>query len=218
MKKIVERKERNIQSISLLFFFVSFIGWLFETFVCLFQSGELCDRGFLSLPFCPVYGAPVCVIFLLFDAPSNGLFYRLLTKKKKKSTGHGGDFYKLISVVLYFLSATLIATGAELIVGLILEDAGVSLWSYNGVPLCYKGVICLPVSLFWGALISLFAQFVLPKIEKKIIAIPKGIKTVLCIVLWTAIGIDFILNWQFSLQNGTHFDVVNYFKEWRGNK
>ncbi len=218
MKNVEKHKERNIQSISLLFFAVSFIGWVFETFVCLFQSGELCDRGFLTLPFCPVYGAPVCVVYFLFGTPSNGLFYRLLTKKKEKSTGQGREFYKLLSVVFYFLSATLIATGAELIVGLILDNAGVSLWSYNGVALCYKGVICLPVSLLWGTLISLFAQFLLPKIEKVIIATPKNVKTILTIVLWLAIGVDFILNWQFSLKNGTHFDVVDYLREWRRNK
>ena len=50
-------------------------------------------------------------------------------KKKKKSTGQGGDFYKLISVVLYFLSATLIATGAELIV-----DGGNNIQLYPIIP------------------------------------------------------------------------------------
>lgn len=213
MKKKVKARKGNFQSYSLLFFFTSFVGWVFETCVCLFQSGTLCDRGFLLLPFCPVYGAPVCVIYLLFGRPTDGLFYRLLTQKKQKSTGQVWKKEKIISVFLYFVSAMLIATTAELIVGLILEDAGVSLWSYGGLPLCYKGVICLPVSLIWGVLISLFTQFVLPKIEKFFLSLPKVLTTVLSVVLWVAIGVDFVLNWKYSIENGAHFDFVDYFNQ-----
>ena len=212
MKKEVKDGKGNFQSYSLLFFFTSFVGWVFETCVCLFQSGTLCDRGFLSLPFCPVYGAPVCVIYLLMGRPSDGLFYRLLTRKKQKSTGQVWKKEKIISVFFYFVSAMFIATTAELIVGLVLENAGVSLWSYGGLPLCYKGVICLPVSLLWGCLISLFTQFVLPKMEKVFLSLPKVLTTVLSVILWLAIGVDFVLNWKYSIDNGSHFDLVDYFK------
>ena len=215
MKKEEKNIKRNFQSSSLLFFFVSFVGWIFETLVCLFQSGTLCDRGFLFLPFCPVYGAPVCVIYLLLGRPTDGVFYRLLIRKKSKPTGQVCKECKSVSVLLYFLTAMVIATTAELVVGLVLDVMGVSLWSYGGLPLCYKGLICLPVSLLWGVLISLVAQFLLPKAEKAFVALPNRVKNILCVTLGLAMGVDFALNLSYSIANGTHFDAVDYFREWR---
>ena len=212
MLKITEKKRRDFQTVSLLFFFISFIGWVFETCVCLIQSGAPCDRGFLFLPICPVYGAPVCLIYLFFGRPSDGLFYRLSFKRKGKSVGQVRVLNKLISILAYFLTACIIATLAELFVGLVLESKGVSLWSYGGGEYSYKGIISLPVSLLWGVLISLVTQFVLPKVERGIGKIPKRLRGVLTIFLWLATGVDFLFNWWYVTQTGGHFDVVEYFK------
>jgi uncharacterized membrane protein len=192
---------------------VSFIGWAFETGVCFVQSGEFYDRGFLLLPFCPVYGAPVCLIYLLFGRPSDGFFYRLIERKKQKLGRQVCVLDKILSIFAYFLTAMAIATLGELIVGIVLENNGVSLWSYGG-KFSYKGLVCLPVSVAWGGLISLFSQFALPKIENLVARIPKKFGLYLSIFLWVAIGIDFALNWLYVMKNGVHFDVVEYFKRW----
>ncbi len=207
-------EKRDFKSSTLLFFLISFIGWGFETLVCFVQSGTFCDRGFLTLPFCPVYGVPVCVIFFVFGRPSDGLFYRLLNRKNKESTGQGRDIRKFWSILLYFFVAALIATAAEFAVGVILESAGISLWSYRGVPFCFRDVVCLPVSLVWGALISVFAQFILPPTERFLIRLPRGVKTWLSVGLWLALVIDFVGNWAYYLQNGSHYDIEEKVRGW----
>jgi uncharacterized membrane protein len=125
MKEKRENGKRNFQTLSIIFFVVSFIGWAFETGVCFVQSGEFYDRGFLLLPFCPVYGAPVCLIYLLFGRPSDGFFYRLIERKKQKLGRQVCVLDKILSIFAYFLTAMAIATLGELIVGLILEVAGI---------------------------------------------------------------------------------------------
>lgn len=215
MRKMADDfKKRDFGSASLLFFLISFIGWGFETLVCFAQSGEFCDRGFLTLPFCPVYGIPVCIIFFVFGRPSDGLFYRILNQKNKESKGQGRDFRKLWSVLLYFFAAALIATAAELAVGLILDSAGMSLWSYRGVPFCFMDVVCLPVSLFWGALITVFSQFILPAFEKFLIKLPRGVKIGLSVFLWFALVIDFVGNWAYYSQKGSHYDIEEKVRNW----
>ncbi|MBR2341093.1 MAG: putative ABC transporter permease [Clostridia bacterium] len=216
MAKGVNREKRDFQSASLLFFSVSFIGWLFETALCAVQSGHFCDRGFLTLPFCPIYGTPVCIIFLLLGKPSNGRFYKYFLEKIQNGREQVRAISKILlsalSVFLYFFTSAFLATLFELVVGLIFENAGLSLWSYSGMRFCYKGVICLPISLGWGVLMTFFAQFPLPWLEKKLIAIPSRIKRGLTAILWTALLADFLYNTAYYLTNGKHFDYRKYFQ------
>lgn len=216
MEKKPDLEKRDFQSSSLLFFSISFIGWLFETILCTVQSGRFCDRGFLTLPFCPIYGAPVCILFLIFGKPTNGKFYEYFLSKIKKDRGQvraiTKNLLKSLSVFLYFFTSAVLATLFELVVGLTFENAGLSLWSYNGMSYSYKGVVCLPVSLGWGILITFFAQFPLPWIERKLISLPKRIKQGLTAVLWTAILTDFLYNLTYYLTQGEQFNYRKYFQ------
>lgn len=204
-EKNFSNAKRDFLSISLMFFLISFIGWAFETVLCFFQSGEYCDRGFLTLPFCPIYGAPVCFVFFLFGRPSDGLFYRLIGGEKSKSRGQSRDFRKFRSVIIYYFAAMMVATAVELVVGVAFDSAGLSLWSYNGVPFCFMEVVCLPVSLGWGFLITFFAQFILPAFERGILKLPRRLKTWLVAILWTATLADFLYNGAYFLLNKRHF-------------
>ena len=51
----------------LLFFVFSVAGWCTEVLCKLVQYGRFINRGFLVGPYCPIYGAGVCLISLLFD-------------------------------------------------------------------------------------------------------------------------------------------------------
>ena len=216
MRKTDDISKRDFQSVSLLFFSVSFIGWLFETTLCTIQSGRFCDRGFLTLPFCPIYGAPVCILFLVFGKPTNGRFYEYFLQKIQKDRGQvralANFCLKAFSVFLYFFTSAFLATLFELVVGLVFENAGLSLWSYSGMPYCYKGVICLPISLGWGVLMTFFAQFPLPWIERKVISLPNRLKRSLTAILWTATLADFLYNTTYYLTNGKQFDYQKYFQ------
>ena len=221
MAKVDNSKKRDFQSASLLFFSVSFFGWLFETILCGGVNGEFCDRGFLTLPFCPIYGAPTCILFLIFGKPTNGRFYEYLLKKLKKDRGQvrvlTKILFKTLSIFLYFFTSAVLATVFEFVIGLTFENAGLSLWSYSGMKYSYKGVVCLPISVGWGLLMVFFAQFPLPWIEKKIIALPDKLKRALTAILWTAILADFLYNTAYYLTEGKQFDYQKYFqrKEWK---
>ena len=216
MAKRVDSAKRDFQSASLLFFSVSFFGWLFETILCWVVNGEFCDRGFLTLPFCPIYGAPTCILFLIFGKPTNGRFYEYLLKKLKKDRGQvrvlTKILFKTFSIFLYFFTSAVLATVFEFVIGLTFENAGLSLWSYSGMKYSYKGVVCLPISVGWGLLMVFFAQFPLPWIEKKIIALPDKLKRAVTAILWTAILADFLYNVAYYLTNGKQFDYQKYFQ------
>ena len=210
-KKLVEQK-RDFQSVSLLFFAVSLIGWVFETIVCAVNSGRFYDRGFLTLPFCPIYGTPVCLAWLTLGKPTSGFFYRFLTRKNQKPGRQVRVLAKIGALCLYFIATALLATLFELVIGLGFERFGLSLWSYGNGRTCYKGVVCLEVSLCWGLLMTFFAQFILGKMETAIISLPTKIKRGLTAVLWTAILADFAYNISYYFLNGKHFDIRKYFQ------
>ena len=86
MAKGLYLKKFDLKTWSLLFLSVSFFGWVFETIVCFVQSGRISDRGFLTLPFCPIYGFPVCVIYFLLGTPTDGFFFRLLGRIRRSKT------------------------------------------------------------------------------------------------------------------------------------
>ncbi len=47
---------RNIFELFIWFIIYSFIGWLWEEIICSVQEKKLVNRGFMSGPYCPVYG------------------------------------------------------------------------------------------------------------------------------------------------------------------
>ena len=194
----------DLKTWSLLFFCVSFFGWVFETVVCYVQSGHITDRGFLSLPFCPIYGFPVCVIYFLLGTPTNGLFFRLIAEKNKARKIY---FQKALAVLFYFLTAALFATAVEFIVGVSFNRIGLSLWSYGDTPLTFMTVISLPVSLVWGGLITIFAQFCIRPLMRSISKIPERKRQFLACLFWTAILADFLANGVYFLLSGKHFII-----------
>lgn len=159
------KKESRIEEIAkyfLLNLFLSFIGWGYETLLMLFMTGEYQNRGFLSLPLCPIYGSTLMTIYFLFGTPDEG---RGLLKKVENP---------LIRSLLYLLGAFLAPTVAELIVGAYFDRFhGVWLWSYNGLPLNFRGYISLPISVLWMVMIFLFMKFIFPTLKKWVFKIPK---------------------------------------------
>lgn len=53
-------------------------------------------------------------------------------------------------LILQGVIGSVIVTGAELATGMILNVwLGLGVWDYSGMPLNYKGQICLPFSILW---------------------------------------------------------------------
>ena len=53
----------------LMFMLISCIGWCMETVYVLLRFGHLSDRGFLSMPFCPIYGASILAVYFAVGTP-----------------------------------------------------------------------------------------------------------------------------------------------------
>ena len=112
---------RKICSLYLLFLFISFIGFTYETILAIILKFNDLDRGFLSLPLCPIYGSGVILTYLLFDTPKN---MRVVRYKLKSN-------YK-IKIYLYFLFSALVASMLESIIGYFFENKfNVVLWEYS---------------------------------------------------------------------------------------
>ena len=75
----------------------SFIGWLFESILFRITYGSWYDRGFLTLPFCPIYGFTLLIIYLLFGTINGG---GILFNKVKK-----GSFRTILYFLVSFVSS-----------------------------------------------------------------------------------------------------------------
>ena len=111
-----------------LFFFYSLIGWIVESSIIIIFDKPIKGRGFLSTPFCYLYGLAAVV---MTAALQNVKAYP----------------------VLLFLCCTAIGTLMQLLTAFLLKKAGIrQWWDYSGKRFHYKGMICLRYSLIWGLL------------------------------------------------------------------
>ena len=48
---------------------LAFLGWLWETALMFALTGEYYDRGFMTLPFCPIYATGILGAYFLLGTP-----------------------------------------------------------------------------------------------------------------------------------------------------
>ena len=62
--------------IHLLWYFIiiSFLGWLFSSLYHFFSEKKFYNKGFLTLPFCPSYGAGAVICYVVFKPLTNNFF------------------------------------------------------------------------------------------------------------------------------------------------
>ena len=78
------------------FVIYSFLGWVFESTVRTIYEKKIINTGFLSGPFCPIYGCGAIIMIIFFNGLKDNIF-------------------------VLFLSAFIILTLWEYIVGTLLE-------------------------------------------------------------------------------------------------
>ena len=188
-----QRIERyDVSAVSLAFFLLSFVGWVYETCLTKVLYGEFSDRGFLSLPFCPIYGGVVCALYLLVGTPKIGWVSRAVRRTYSRK-GDSVWLERFMRYLIYFLLAATFATVGELVVGLIFQGLGRELWSYSAYPHNYKGVICLPVSVFWGALLTVVMRYPFSWLMQGLEKIPRSIRWTVSVLFAVALSVDFFL-------------------------
>lgn len=143
-------KKRVFLANALLFFLFSFLGWAMEKVLFLLAYGENADRGFLTLPFCPIYGFSLLFIRFTLGIPL------------KKNPPYP---LNLLSLLAYAVCAALVATAAELVTGVLFERVfGVKLWTY--ADFSRSEYVSLPTSVGWGFLITAAMGGVWAPLEK----------------------------------------------------
>lgn len=171
-------KPRRILACSLLFFLFSFLGWVFEKSYFYFAYGVNADRGFLTLPFCTVYGSALLFIRLVLGLPKLGDPYPR----------------NALKFLAYSVLAALIATAVELSTGLFFEQVfHTRLWTYRGYAHVYQDYICLPVSIGWGTAIGVGMAGVWSPLERVLMRAPEGVLVWGSGLLTLAIVLDFLL-------------------------
>ena len=190
---------------ALLVFFISFAGWCFEKVGRYIVYNSITDRGFLSLPLCPIYGFSVLLIYLSLGSPTSPA---IGINKVGKSRGRR-LISGMLNLIIYFFLAVLLTSAIELVTGVFFgEVIGITLWNYEDRFMDLLGYVCPGYSLLWGGLISLFMLLVwtpLCRAAKKISSSLTRVLGAICLLLMTG---DFVFNLIYILKTGSHFNFL----------
>lgn len=141
------------------FFIYCFLGWVYESTYVSLKQRQWVNRGFLNGPVIPIYG---CVATLLYLAFFN---------EDMISVTERGDIQ---SILIIFFAGLLLASLFEFVTSWLMEKLfHAKWWDYSNIPLNIQGRICLPVSIFWGFLSIVMAEFIQPRMTKLIDRIPR---------------------------------------------
>ncbi|MEA4816828.1 MAG: putative ABC transporter permease [Lachnospiraceae bacterium] len=130
----------NVDFYHLFYVFIiySFLGWIMETTFVSVKGKKFVNRGFMSGPFCPIYGTGA------------SLFYVFLTPM--------GNNYALV-----FICGMTLATIVEYLTSVLLELIfNAKWWDYSQRRYNIKGRICLSISLCWGFLSIIMLEILQP--------------------------------------------------------
>lgn len=195
-----ESKAQRLYALALVFYFVSFIGWCGETLLFLVRFGRLRDRGFLTLPFCTIYGSCLTGMYLFIGTPQNGSLAPLFAKAEGLR-GAARPAAKCGLYALYFLCAALLPTLAELAFGGLFSAFGVRLWDYGYKKVHLYGLISPDQSLLWGALITLAMRFAWEPLHAAM-RLPPRVRKTAAIALTALTSADFLFCAAFLLITG----------------
>ena len=124
--KIYKSINSNLYKMIILFTLYSFLGWTCEVLYAYSIHHHFVNRGFLTGPFCTIYGFGFLIIYLLLH--------------KFKS-----------NICSLFIFSILLTSALELITGWALDTFfHTQYWNYTSYPLNIKGYICFYFSLIWG--------------------------------------------------------------------
>ena len=171
------KKEYKATSIILIFFIFSFLGWLWEVALFLFNEGIFVNRGTLHGPWLPIYGFGCTFVILL-------------TKFKTIKTVLKNPTFTFVLIVV------LCSTIEYLTSWYIEYSTGLKYWDYTGIFMNLNGRICFESSMFFGVGGSLCLYIVAPLLEDLFQKINPKVKIAICSVLVALIFTDYIYSLQ----------------------
>lgn len=149
------------------FLVFGFLGWVAEVIYTACLHKKFVNKGFLSAPFCPIYGfGIVLVAFFLRPISDN--------------------------VLLLFLGAMGITSLLELVTGFSLEKIfRAKWWDYSESKFNFFGYISLGFTALWGLASTFIVRMVLPVLDTIIGGVPSFISFIVIIAVGTLLVIDF---------------------------
>lgn len=131
------------------FILYSFFGWIYESSYVSAKNKKAVNRGFLTGPVIPIYGAGATIIYIFLFSIRNQVF-------------------------LVFLGGVCLATILEFVTSYVMEKLfHAKWWDYSNFKFNLQGRVCLFVSLFWGLLSVLMTQLIQPLMNRLILSIPR---------------------------------------------
>lgn len=154
------------------FFIYSIIGFIFEVVVSLLKKVKI-GSGILYGPWTPIYGIGAVLVIII---------YKFLTKYL--------HFNKIIEVIIFLITITIILTILEYLGGVIIEKIfKVTFWDYSKFKYHIGKYIALEISLVWAVGALIIVYIINPLVDKLIPIIPSYIT----IILSGLMIVDYIL-------------------------
>lgn len=152
-------RKYSVVSYIFIFFAVSFIGWIWEVFLQLLQSGVFVNRGTMMGPWLPIYGTGAILMLILLKP---------FVEKP----------------LILFPSAVVLCGILEYFTSWMLEKLfNASWWDYSNVFFNINGRVCLEGLLFFAVGGFLIIYFIAPIIDEAENYIPMKVKKSICVVL-----------------------------------
>lgn len=149
------------------FIIYSFLGWVWETFYVSIKHGEFINRGFISGPFCTIYGCGAIAVYLILKPTENNL-------------------------IILFLGGIVVATLLEYITAVLMESIfHTSWWDYSDKKFNFQGRICLGASLGWGIFTVILFRVLHPVVEDLVSLYPVYVGKIASCVFAVGYLIDF---------------------------
>ncbi len=139
------------------FFLYSFMGWCGEVCLAAVYKRKFINRGFVSSPFCPIYGTGAVAFTVFLPELKGNLFF-------------------------LFLGGVILASFIEFVTGALLEKVfHRKWWDYSDIRFNFEGYICLRYSALWGVFAVLLIYFVNPFLASLLSLFPHFLGVIL---LW----------------------------------
>ena len=148
----------------------SFIGWCLEEVFYIISEKKIANRGFLMLPFSPMYGFGAVILDLVFSGIKN-------------------------MPILILIGSILLLGTLKFLCGLVLDKVfKLKLWDYSKMPFSIKGYVNIPTIIVWGFISLVLVPLVFPISKVYYALIPELTSYIISLSLILLMIVDSIMS------------------------
>ena len=152
------------------FVIFSFFGWVASSFRSLLLEKKFSNNGFLTSPFCPMYGFSAVICYTALKPFEN-------------------------SKLILFIGSTLILSALMVVVGVLVEKTlKFKPWDFSSSKFSIGNYITFPYALFLGLLGMLLVGLIIPVLRTAVEAIPFWVSLILVLCFCGIIVIDYVFS------------------------